>query len=391
MSKIEREPMLDFSNVLIRPKRSTLSSRASVNLDRTFKFKHAKQYTPPLVTSSEDINDYSRSDRCAPLQVNKLKLEAGEVSTVNRKWTGVPIVAANMDTTGTFEVYAVLRKYNMITSMNKFYDPEDFVNAHRDIGLDPNLFMVSSGISGADFDKLNAILDVIDCNWICIDIANGYIKQFVDYCKKVRLKYPSKIIVAGNVATREMVEELIINGGVDIVKVGIGPGSACTTRLKTGVGIPQLSAILECSDAAHGAGGCIIADGGITCPGDMAKAFGAGADFVMMGGQFAGHDQNPGEVIEESVNGNLKKFKLFYGMSSKHAMEKHYGQMNKYRASEGRKLKIPYKGDLNNTISDYLGGLRSTCTYIGAESIKHISKCTTFVLVNQQVNTHFIN
>ena len=245
--------------------------------------------------------------------------------------------------------------------------------------------MVSTGISDTDFENLKEIVNNIECKWICIDIANGYISSFVQYCKKVRDEFPDKIIVAGNVVTREMVEELILSGGVDIIKVGIGPGSACTTRLKTGVGMPQLSAILECADAAHGVGGQIISDGGITCPGDMAKAFGAGSDFVMVGGQFAGHEQNPGEIIEE----NGKQFKIFYGMSSDKAQEKHFGQMNKYRASEGRVLKIPYKGDLNDTVQDYLGGLRSTCTYINAPTIKQMAKCTTFVRVSQQLNTVF--
>ena len=208
----------------------------------------------------------------------------------------------------------------------------------------------------------------------------------VSFCKRVREQFPNKIIIAGNVVTREIVEELILDGKVDVVKIGIGPGSACTTRLKTGVGMPQLSAVLECSDAAHGVGGHIISDGGITCPGDMAKAFGGGADFVMVGGQFAGHDENPGDIIEE----NGKQLKLFYGMSSETAQKKHYGSMAKYRSSEGRVLKIPYKGSLHNTVTDYLGGLRSTCTYINASCIKHMSKCTTFMQVNQQVNNSLV-
>ena len=245
---------------------------------------------------------------------------------------------------------------------------------------------MSCGISDADYDKLVSIMDVIDCNWICIDIANGYLNGMVEYCKRVRNRYPDKIIIAGNVVTREMVEELILIGGVDVVKIGIGPGSACTTRLKTGVGMPQLSAVLECSDAAHGVGGHIISDGGITCPGDMSKAFGGGADFVMVGGQFAGHDENPGEIIEE----NGKKLKLFYGMSSDKAQEKYYGSMATYRSSEGRVLKIPYKGPLENTVLDYLGGIRSTCTYINADCIKHMPKCTTFIQVTQQLNTSLV-
>ena len=343
MTKILSGTYPDFSNVLIRPKRSTISSRSQVNLEREIKFKHS-----------------------------------------SRRWKGVPVMAANMDTTGTFEVYNILSKHNMITVMNKFYSVEDY-KQHKD-NLNPSLFAVSCGISDADYTKLVSILEVIDCDWICIDIANGYLNGMVDYCKQVRERFPDKIIIAGNVVTREMVEELILIGGVDVVKIGIGPGSACTTRLKTGVGMPQLSAVLECSDAAHGVGGHIISDGGITCPGDMSKAFGGGADFVMVGGQFAGHDENPGEIIEE----NGKKLKLFYGMSSDKAQEKYYGSMATYRSSEGRVLKIPYKGPLQNTVLDYLGGLRSTCTYINADCIKHMPKCTTFIQVNQQLNTSLV-
>jgi GMP reductase len=268
--------------------------------------------------------------------------------------------------------------------LHKFYTINDYI-AHKDI-LDPNLFGVSTGISDNDFTNLISIMNVIDCNWICVDIANGYLNGMVEYCKRVRSQFPDKIIIAGNVVTREIVEELILVGGVDIVKIGIGPGSACTTRLKTGVGMPQLSAILECSDAAHGVGGHIISDGGITCPGDMSKAFGGGADFVMVGGQFAGHDENPGDIIEE----NGKQMKIFYGMSSEKAQEKYYGAMAKYRSSEGRVLKIPYKGSLHNTVGDFLGGLRSTCTYINASCVKHMSKCTTFMQVHQQLNSSFL-
>ena len=343
MTKIEFGIKLDFNNVLIRPKRTTLKSRADVCLDRTFNFKH---------------------------------------STIG--WKGIPIMSANMDTTGTFEVYKVLSEYNILTILHKFYNLEDYATHKTD--LNPNLFAVSTGISNDDFNRLVAIMEIVDCNWICIDIANGYLDGMVSFCKRVREQYPDKIIIAGNVVTREIVEELILEGKVDIVKVGIGPGSACTTRLKTGVGMPQLSAVLECSDAAHGVGGHIISDGGITCPGDMAKAFGGGADFVMVGGQFAGHDENPGEIIEE----NGKQMKLFYGMSSEKAQNKYYGSMAKYRSSEGRVLKIPYKGSLHNTVADYLGGLRSTCTYINASCIKYMSKCTTFMQVNQQVNNSLL-
>ena len=345
MNKIEYGPKLDFSNVLIRPKRSTINSRSEVDLNRTFKFK------------------YSSYD-----------------------WTGVPIISANMDTTGTFQLHESLRKHNIITALHKFYNKDDYLQQNNDGNLDPDFFMVSTGIGEGSIEKLVEIYNVVKFKWICIDIANGYINKHVEFCKKVRSTFPEHRIIAGNVVTREMVEELILEGKVDGVKVGIGPGAACTTRIKTGVGMPQLSAIIECSDAAHGVGGLIIGDGGITCPGDMSKAFGGGADFVMVGSAFAGHDENPGDVIEE----NSQKYKLFHGMSSKKAMETHYGKMAEYRSSEGRELKIKYKGPIVNTVTDYLGGLRSTCTYINAPTIKQMAKCTTFIQVSQQVNTSLL-
>ena len=340
--KIESDIKLDFNNVLIRPKRSVLSSRSEVNLEREFNFLYS-----------------------------------------NEKWNGIPIIASNMDTIGTIDVYKVLSKYKIITALHKFYNLEDLQKEE----LDSNYFMITTGITDSDYNRLINIIDNIEVKWICIDIANGYIESLVKFCKKIRDKYPNKIIIAGNVVSREMTEELIINGKVDIVKVGIGSGSACITRSKTGVGMPQLSSIIESGDAAHGLNAHIISDGGITCPGDMAKAFGGGTDFVMVGGQFSGHNENPGELIEE----NGEKYKLFYGMSSEYAMNKHYGKMDKYRSSEGRYIKVKYKGSLENTLLDYLGGLRSCCTYINAKCIKHMSKCTTFVLVSQQLNNYFNN
>jgi GMP reductase len=272
----------------------------------------------------------------------------------------------------------------MLTAFTKHYDIDDYVNYGID-KLDKEYFMISTGISDTDFDKLVKIQSQVDAKWICIDVANGYMATLVKFCKKIREQFPNKIIIAGNVASREITEELVIGGLVDIVKVGIGPGSACLTRRKTGVGIPQLSAIIESADAAHGLDAFIIGDGGIVSPGDMAKAFGGGADFVMAGGIFAGHDENPGDIIFR----NGKQYKTFYGMSSSHAMVQHNGSVPTYRSSEGRVLEIPYKGSLNTTVLDYLGGLRSTCTYINARTIKNIPKCCTFVLVHNQLNQVF--
>jgi len=339
--KIENDIKLDFNDVLIRPKRSKLSSRSEVNIEREITFPISGQ-----------------------------------------KWTGVPIIAANMDTVGTYEVYKVLSKQHIITAFHKFYTKDDFIKMQSE-GLDPNYFMVSTGISDADFEKLTDVINAIIVKFICIDVANGYMEKLVTFCQKVRETFPDKIIVAGNVVTREMTEELILNGRVDIVKVGIGPGSACLTRSQTGIGMPQLSAIMECGDAAHGVNGYIIGDGGITCPGDVSKGFGGGADFIMIGGQFAGHYENPGDIIEE----NGKKYKIFYGMSSDTAMKTHYGKVANYRSSEGRTIKLKFKGYLEDTVLNYLGGIRSSCTYINAQRIKDLPKCCTFLRVNKQLNT----
>ena len=336
--KIDPDIKLDFSDVLIRPKRSELGSRSEVSLDRTFKFKNS-----PLT------------------------------------WTGLPIIVSNMDTTGTIEMAIALQKYKMITCLHKYYTYDQI--PPQDV-LDKNYYAVSTGIGERDLCNLDSIMQKIDPKFICIDVANGYSAKFLEVCKLVRQKYPEKIIIAGNVVTREMVEELIINGGVDIVKCGIGSGSVCTTRLQTGVGYPQLSAVLECSDAAHGVNGQIISDGGVQVPGDIGKAFGAGADFVMCGSIFAGHLESGGELIEQDNT----QYKIFYGMSSSNAMNKYAGGVAKYRSAEGKCVKLKYRGPIENTIDNILGGLRSTMTYIGAKQMKHIAKCTSFIRVNNQVN-----
>ena len=342
--RIEDEVKLDFRDVLIRPKRSTLSSRKEVDLTRTYKFKHS-----------------------------------------NTTWSGVPIMASNMDGVGTLEMAHALYRHRMFTCLVKNIDTEYFETTVQDIG--GNYFAVSTGTSEKDFQRLSKIInDHEQIHFICIDVANGYSETFGDYVSDVRDAWPDKTIIAGNVVTADMTQELILRGA-DIVKVGIGPGSVCTTRIQTGVGYPQLSAIIECGDAAHGLGAHIIADGGCTCPGDVAKAFGAGADFVMLGGMLAGHDEGGGTIVTE--NGDNPQV-MFYGMSSDTAMSKHHGGVADYRSSEGRTVYIPYKGRVDNTVLDLLGGLRSTCTYVGAPSLKQLSKCTTFIKVNRQINDVFV-
>ncbi len=352
--RIEPEIKLDYKDVLLRPKRSTLTSRSDVNLFRDFVFPHSKE-----------------------------------------TWKGIPIVAANMDTVGTFEVADALSDYKMLTCIQKHYKEKYWdekltsVDKKKYVSL-CNHIAISCGIkhSGDEFSDLNYLNKTLpfhsSIKFICIDAANGYTKRFSDFVKIVRENYPKKIIIAGNVVTGEAVEELILSGA-DILKVGIGSGSCCLTRTQTGVGYPQLSAIMECSDAAHGLNGHVMADGGCVNSGDISKAFCAGADFVMLGGMFAGHDESAGNVIEE----NGQKYKEFYGMSSETAMNKYHGGVASYRSSEGKTVKVKYRGSIKNTVENILGGIRSTCTYIGAKRIKDMPKCATFIRVTQQSNEVF--
>ena len=319
--RILEDTKLDFSDVLISPKRSTLTSRKDAELSRHFTFRYS-----------------------------------------NHTWTGIPIVASNMDHTGTYKMHEAFVKFDMLVALCKFekYEPKD--NLIRTIGLDQNL-------DDIHYD---------DSPFICLDVANGYTERFCEYVSLMRKHEATqkKIIIAGNVCTPEATEQIIL-AGADIVKIGIGPGSVCTTRKMTGVGYPQLSATLECADAVHGLGGHIITDGGCTVVGDIAKSFGAGADFVMLGGMLAGHNECAG--------------KEFYGMSSEEAQLKYLGEKEHYRASEGKKIIPPKRGPVKNTIEEILGGLRSSCTYAGARTLKALPKCTTFVKVNRQLNEVYGN
>jgi GMP reductase len=302
------------------------------------------------------------------------------------EWSGIPVMAANMDTIGTFEMAFALSGLKLFTAVHKHYTVDEWNSfvAKAPKGIE-NFIAVSTGTSAHDLEKLdNIFTSNPQLRFICIDVANGYSEHFVAFVKLARKKFSDKVIIAGNVVTGEMVEELLL-AGADIIKVGIGPGSVCTTRVKTGVGYPQLSAIIECADAAHGLGGQIISDGGCSTPGDVAKAFGAGADFVMLGGMLAGHDESGGELIEK----NGQKMKLFYGMSSATAMEKHVGGVADYRASEGKTVEVPYRGNVENTVLDILGGIRSTCTYVGASQLKELTKRTTFIRVDEQENRFY--
>lgn len=360
--RIENEIKLDYSDVLICPKRSESPSRKNVNLTRKFTFLNSQE-----------------------------------------TWTGVPIVAANMATTGTFAMAEALSKHGMTVCLHKYYPVDSLVQFFK---KNPDGAFYTLGIKDDDFNKLETFADSYGQapKLICIDVANGYTKFFVEKCRQLRNRYPKSVIMAGNVCTRDMVQELLLSGGVDIVKIGIGGGSACTTRIVTGVGYPQFSALYECADAAHGLRGHIVADGGCTTSGDIAKAFGGGADFVMLGGMLSGHEECEGDWEYEYKAGadlktggfwqpidpgyaceKRKTFLNFYGMSSKEAMNKFNGGQAGYRASEGRSVKVPYRGVVEDTILEILGGVRSACTYVGTENLKDFSKCCTFIRVN---NTH---
>ncbi len=344
--RIENDPKLDFKDVLFRPKRSTLDSRAGVDLVREYQFCH-----------------------------------------VDRRSAMVPIIAANMDTVGTFEMAAALARHEVMCAIHKHYGVDALAKHFAADNHDRNrLSFYSMGILDRDLEKFDAVNARTGAaiRWVCIDVANGYTESFFDFVSRFRDNHPDIVMMAGNVVTADMTEALIL-AGVDIVKVGIGPGSVCTTRRMTGVGYPQLSAIIECADAAHGLSGQICGDGGCAVPGDVAKAFGGGADFVMLGGMLAAHDEAGGEQVD--VDG--KSFRRFYGMSSEEAMNRYAGGVADYRAAEGKSVLLPARGPVDHTVREILGGLRSTCTYVGARKLKDLSKCTTFVRVGQQLNTVF--
>ena len=373
--RLETEIKLDYNNVLIRPKRSTLGSRKIVDLLRGFTFGQTKA---PLLKNDPD-----------------------------KHYRGIPIMASNMDGVGTFEMADTLAREQIMTCLVKTYEVMELVTYFDSIENDTDFrteyVAMSIGITDRDEEKFRNVYEQVDSKlkYVCIDVANGYSERFVEFVRNFRNHYPEIVIIAGNVVTAELTEELILSGA-DIVKVGIGPGSVCTTRIQTGVGYPQLSAVIECADAAHGLGGHIIADGGCTCPGDVAKAFAGGADFVMLGGMLAGHDEGGGEIIasehitskvrSEKVGSPLfvagqeahretetRRFIQFYGMSSRAANDKHFDGLKDYRASEGREVLVPYRGAVKSTLQEILGGLRSTCTYAGAQRLKYLNKCTTFI------------
>lgn len=345
--RIESDVKLDFDDVLIRPKRSLAPSRSAIKLER------------PLFRKE-----------------------------TNRGFADVfPLIIANMDTTGTIKMCQTISQEKALTCLHKHYSLEDLVGFFSTERNESLYAFYTMGIKDEDFDKLKKFIDrlggPICAPDICVDAANGYTKYFVDRVAQVRELCNQSFIMAGNVCTPDMVQELVIQGGADCIKIGIGPGSCCTTRIVTGVGYPQLSSIIECADAAHGNNAFICADGGCRTSGDVAKAFAAGADFVMVGGMLSGCDECEGDWITEKG----EKFFKFYGMSSEWAMQLHGDGMSDYKASEGKLVKVPAKGSALKIVKKIKGGLRSACAYVGAERLKDLSKCTTFVRVNRTHNT----
>lgn len=333
--RLESDTKLDYADVLIRPKRSELLSRQDVNLERAFKFSNNKT-----------------------------------------SWTGIPIIAANMDGVGTFSMMKSLSKEKLLTALHKHYPLEEYS------AMDKEYTFLTLGVKDVCKKKLEEFIDKYgEPKLLLVDAANGYTDRFVNFVKLARAMSPASIIMAGNVVTREMTEELIF-AGADIVKIGIGSGAVCTTRLVAGVGYPQFSAVVECAEMAHKVGSLICADGGCRNPGDVAKAFGAGADFVMLGSMFSGHKEGEQNIVE--IDG--KRFVEHYGSSSKDAMDKHNGGKASYKTAEGKKILVPYRGDVGRTVEEILGGLRSACTYVGAHNLEELSGKTDFVLVNRQLS-----
>lgn len=347
---------LDYKDVLIVPKASSLSSRKEADLNREIVFKNGTVYN------------------------------------------GIPIISANMSSVSTFQMAEALGKLGLSSAIHKHYNEEQLIQFFN-VKDHSDQHWYTLGMSNSDYEKFLTVNSNSNIKFVCIDVANGYQDSFVNFIKMFKQKHEDKVIMAGNIVTPEGVERLA-KAGADVVKCGIGQGSFCLTRIKTGVGYPQLSATMNCARAADDVGVHLCSDGGLTCPGDFAKSFGAGADFTMAGGIFAGHSECGGEIIARQyltneLDGNGKqiiKTKMFstgYGMSSEVAMKKHNGGMAEYRSSEGKCVEIPFKGSVHGTVGDILGGIRSAMTYIGAKSIEEISQNCNFIKVNSQSNEIF--
>ncbi|XP_015747921.1 PREDICTED: GMP reductase 1-like [Acropora digitifera] len=308
MPHLDHSVRLDFKDVLIRPKRSTIRSRADVDLSRHFHFKYAKKTLP------EDV---------------------------------IPIISANMDTIGTFEMAIALSQHKLLTAIHKHYSVEEWLVFGKDHPDVLPYVIASCGMMEDDIIRLRQVLDGCPAvPAICLDVANGYSEHFVEFVKTVREKFPDHIIMVCH--CRALIAHLQSIRGHFVAFL-------CSLMI--------VYFLLDW----------------------RSFVLGAGADFVMLGGMFAGHDQSGGELVERDG----KKYKIFYGMSSTTAMKKHAGGVANYRSSEGKTVEVPYRGNVHDTVKDVLGGVRSTCTYVGAEKLKELPRRTTFIRVTMQLNNVF--
>lgn len=337
MFEVSNDIKLDFSDVRLVPRFSSIDSRSKVNL--------IKQLDTPISRQRLDT---------------------------------VGIIAANMDGVGTIDVAHTLAQHGVMTAIHKNYSEDELINFFNNPGS--QLSFYSMGISDADYEKFNRVKAQAPIDMVCIDVANGYMDAFYEFILRIRFENPIITIMAGNVVTPEAVKKAY-DSGADIVKLGIGPGAMCTTRTQTGVGYPQLSCIMDCVAAADECGIYLCSDGGCTNPGDVAIAFAAGADFVMLGTMLAGTDEGGGDVVDNKV--------MFYGMSSKTANNKHFGGLKDYRSSEGRTTMLPYKGTMDGVIGNILGGIRSACTYNGAHNLSMLPHVAKGIRVNNTHNRSF--
>lgn len=344
--KITFQKKLDYNDVLIVPQRTTLKSRSQVCLTRDVQFKHSRQ-----------------------------------------QWSGLPVISSNMDTVTNLETFKLLKRRQMISCFPKYLNKHWIHTGPPPELSDTDYYMLSTGTNDEDITNVIHLISIlkekgIHPKFLCFDVANGYMINLINTCHRLRKAMPNVTFMAGNIVTPHGVKDLVVDGLVDIIKVGIGSGALCTTRKVTGVGYPQLSAVLECAEKAHELGAHIVADGGVTMVGDISKAFCAGGDFVMLGSMLAGHDSSPGDIITEKG----KLYKITYGMSSTIANNKYAGGLKNYKTPEGKVVKMLCKGKMEDTLMRIEGGIRSTCTYIGAHDINEMSHKGSFIVVNNQYN-----
>jgi IMP dehydrogenase len=313
----------------------------------------------------------------------------------------IPIFSANMDTVTGATMAQKMWQLGGLGFLHRFCSIEDNVEMYREVVhtqlntgerklLACNEAVVSLGVNEG-FGRFSALYEV-GARYFCIDVAHGHSETVGRMIKSLKEFNDDIYIIAGNVCTR-MGAEYLAGCGADAIKIGVGPGSVCTTRIKTGFGIPQFTAINECSRVNV----FKIADGGIRTPGDAVKAFAAGADAIMLGGMLAGTDETPGDIHEEVLEETFRhetepcgqkksvidvaRYKVFRGMASKEAQDDFMGSMPDWKAAEGVEIKVESKGPVANVMNDLMGGIRSGMTYCGANDISQIKERAEWVQI----------